>query len=223
MAERKILFCYISKADIGLYTYLSRITYRRSSFVKDILKDYFFDTKRLHLQPLQNLADVTEEKDTLHIPLSFQLREGSEEFYIYQQLMSCKARQRGIFIRNILTQTLFPYYNNFYQTEEANTVLPVYEKANINLNECPFIKGTSIPVYSDRSTFANELSANAKEERKEPTVITEEAVEEVEEVVATNKSQEEENVREESVTTFLDNDTSSEDDDGLLMLFGVDY
>jgi hypothetical protein len=117
--------------DLDLYAYFIRIKSRRSTLIKQMIRDYIHETHTINVEHLTETADIFEDKSLPKV-LSVPVFIGKSDSDIVEYLKDCPPRMRAKCIKNILHIVIAPYAQSVYHYGAKPAYVPasVTEAAN---------------------------------------------------------------------------------------------
>lgn len=119
----RILLRLSKITDLDLYAYFSMVEYRKSTLVKQLLRDYIRKESTVRIQPPHITYDnFTDPALPKILTISVQLNRGDED--IEQYLSDCPNGYRSKCMKSILRILLAPYTQSAFHREPVEVYVP---------------------------------------------------------------------------------------------------
>lgn len=133
----RILLRLSKTTDLDLYAYFSRVEYRKSTLVKQLLRDYIRKESTVRIQPPHITYDsFTDPALPKILTISIQLSQQDKDITDY--LSDCPNGYRSKCIKSILRILLAPYTQSAFHREPVESYVPARQyMENENTNPYP--------------------------------------------------------------------------------------
>ena len=133
----RILLRLSKITDLDLYAYFSMVEYRKSTLVKQLLRDYIRKESTVRIQPPHITYDnFTDPALPKILTISVQLNRGDED--IEQYLSDCPNGYRSKCMKSILRILLAPYTQSAFHREPVEVYVPARQYME-NENTNPYL------------------------------------------------------------------------------------
>ena len=120
----RILLRLSKTTDLDLYAYFSHVEYRKSTLVKQLLRDYIRKESTVRIRPLHITYDSFTDPDMPKIlTISIQLNEQDKDITDY--FSDCPNGYRSKCMKSILRIMLAPYTQSAFHREPVESYVPV--------------------------------------------------------------------------------------------------
>ena len=120
----RILLRLSKTTDLDLYAYFSHVEYRKSTLVKQLLRDYIRKESTVRIRPLHITYDSFTDPDMPKIlTISIQLSEQDKDITDY--FSDCPNGYRSKCMKSILRIMLAPYTQSAFHREPVESYVPV--------------------------------------------------------------------------------------------------
>ena len=143
----RILLRLSKTTDLDLYAYFSHVEYRKSTLVKQLLRDYIRKESTVRIRPLHITYDSFTDPDMPKIlTISIQLNEQDKDITDY--FSDCPNGYRSKCMKSILRIMLAPYTQSAYHREPVESYVPARQyMENENVNPVnPYPNGYPAPA-----------------------------------------------------------------------------
>ena len=135
----RILLRLSKTTDLDLYAYFSRVEYRKSTLVKQLLRDYIRKESTVRIQPPHITYDsFTDPALPKILTISIQLSQQDKDITDY--LSDCPNGYRSKCIKSILRILLAPYTQSAFHREPVESYVPARQYME-NENTNPYSSG----------------------------------------------------------------------------------
>lgn len=119
----RILLRLSKTTDLDLYAYFSHVEYRKSTLVKQLLRDYIRKESTVRIRPLHITYDSFTDPDMPKIlTISIQLNEQDKDITDY--FSDCPNGYRSKCMKSILRIMLAPYTQSAFHREPVESYVP---------------------------------------------------------------------------------------------------